>query len=110
MGDLVYSTDTGIAGIRARELTVADIRALLKGLEAGPVDLIGETLLDGVTLPELLAMTDATAEALEALTPSQLRALSDVCREVNADFFGWRARIMTVNKTPAPAAGNSSAP
>jgi len=35
------------------------------------------------------------------LTPSQLRYLESKCREVNADFFGMRERLVKVGRAVA---------
>lgn len=85
----------GGLGITCRELTLTEIRDWMKELaEARPdVDLVGDTLIEGVTVADLGRMTDATPEQLGKLAPSELRELGSDCKEVNADFFALRDRL-----------------
>lgn len=93
----------GSRAVKVRELTVAEVRAWLQRAEehadealAEPFDLVGELLLDGLTLAEVALMTDLEVEAMELLTPSALQELVDKCREVNPHFFGLRERLLRV--------------
>lgn len=85
--------------IQIRELTVADIRAWLKDLETDTGgDVVDVALFEDVRLADLALLTDLAPEAVEALTPSQLRQVFDAAREVNADFFGMRGRLMRLGQ------------
>ncbi|WP_165669325.1 hypothetical protein [Metapseudomonas otitidis] len=88
-------TKTSKTGIQCRELTVAEIRDWLKSMEARAVepDLVRDSLLPDFTLDDLERMTDATAEQLGGMTPSELRELGEDCKAVNPDFFDLRERI-----------------
>lgn len=96
----------GETEIAVRELTVADIRAWLKALEAQTApDVLDVVLFEDFTLADLTRMTDLTAADLETMAPSELRRVADACREVNADFFALRGRLLTLGQaalaTPA---------
>ncbi|WP_236213703.1 hypothetical protein [Metapseudomonas otitidis] len=88
-------TKTSKTGIQCRELTVAEIRDWLKSLQAqaDAPDVVGDSLLPDFTLADLERMTDATAEQLGGMTPSELRELGEDCKAVNPDFFDLRERI-----------------
>lgn len=78
----------------ARELDVAEIRAHL-GRVGNPdeLDAVGVLLFDGIVFDDITAMSDVTADELDLLAPSEIRDIIAACREVNADFFGMRARL-----------------
>ena len=99
--------------VTVRELTTAEIRAWLRDVDASPdkegdVDLVGNMLFDDATFDDLMRMSDATAELLEQAPPSQIRALRDACKEVNADFFAMRLRIAEVGRRALEGGRNSS--
>lgn len=97
--------------VTVRELTTAEIRAWLRDVDASPdadVDLVGNMLFDDATFDDLMRMSDATAELLEQAPPSQIRALRDACKEVNADFFAMRLRIAEVGRRVLEGGRNSS--
>lgn len=85
-----------------KELTVAEIRAWLKDLEAADEteepDLIGLALFEEVSLDDLRKMVSITAEEADNLAPSELRQLIEVAKELNADFFALRGRLLTVGQ------------
>lgn len=82
----------GDLSVTARELTVAEVRALL--LTAGSAaDPLQQLVFDGFGLGDLLLMCDASAEDLEALTPSELQPLVVVCQKLNPHFFRVRAAL-----------------
>ncbi|MCP1606461.1 hypothetical protein [Pseudomonas citronellolis] len=100
--------------VEVRELTVGEIRQLLKTMADGGGDLVDDMLLEEIGLAELQLMTNLEPEQLDDLAPSQLRQVYEACREVNKDFFDLRARVEQVgqrilaklsgssNETPAP--------
>ncbi|MDF3840485.1 hypothetical protein P3W55_02040 [Pseudomonas citronellolis] len=101
--------------VQVRELTVGEIRQLLKTMADGSGgDLVDDMLLEEIGLAELQLMTNLEPEQLDDLAPSQLRQVYEACREVNKDFFDLRARVEQVgqrilaklsgssNETPAP--------
>jgi hypothetical protein len=90
-----------VAGITVtiRELTVAEIRAALKmeeteGYGSDDTDAVDMFLLEDISLPDIRHMTDLTVEQMTGMKPSEIRIAADVCREVNADFFSLRARVL----------------
>jgi hypothetical protein len=96
-------TPIGDHTITIRELTVADIRALLveSMQQHGDVGLIPEqadlvlnaTLLPDLRLDELRAMAPMGPDVLNSLADSELQTLRDKCRELNPLFFGMKARL-----------------
>jgi len=91
--------EVGGMAVQVRELTVADIRVWLKDLEtAGGEDVVDAALFEDFRLADMALLTDLTSEAVEALTPAELRQVFDAAREVNADFFGMRARLMDLGR------------
>lgn len=100
---LAFDTPQGVLEVEVRELTVAQIRALMMGEAVEPTEaptaldvaLWGVDPLAGTVdiLPaDVPRFTSLTAEQAEQLTLRQRRALTDKIREVNADFFGLVAR------------------
>ena len=90
-----------IAGITVavRELTVAEIRAALKmeesdGKSSADTDAVDMFLFADISLPDICRMTDLTLEKMAELKPSELRQVAESCREVNADFFALRGRVL----------------
>ena len=73
--------------VNVRELTVRDIRKLINTESVGEIDVIAESLIDGVSFSILEIMTDLDASALEDMKPSQIKMVVDGCREVNQSFF-----------------------
>ena len=101
--------------VTIRELTVGDIRVWLKRIEPPAtgevgevVDILGEVLIEGESLDDLMRMTSLTQADIDALSPSELRGLlarvMPVVREVNADFFAMRARLAGIGQAALAAA------
>ena len=90
--------------VTVRELTVGEIRAWLKQVErredaeASEVDAVGLALFEDITFEDLQRLTTLKAKALDALAPSELRALIDVAKELNADFFAMRRRLLQLGQ------------
>lgn len=98
--------DEHVAALNRRvvavELDVSEIRAhLRKSAEAfsggdGDFDVTAVMLFEGVSFADLTAMSDVTDEELGRLAPSEIKVIIAACREVNADFFAMRARLLNV--------------
>jgi hypothetical protein len=95
--------------VTVRELTVGEIRAWLADVQAASdaVDIVDVMLLRDVSLQDVQRMSSLTAEQVEALAPSQIRTVVAAARELNEDFFGLRAGLLSV--IPAMPSEPSSA-
>jgi hypothetical protein len=81
--------------VTVRELTVGDVRNWLKDTGADtPGDTVGVLMLEEISLADLARMTSLSVEDMNSWRPSQLREVVAVAREMNADFFGLRGRLI----------------
>lgn len=92
--------------VEVRELTIGEIRSwlaeLTEQLERSfddeavnePVDLVGEHLLDDMTLDDLVRMTDLDHDGINELSQSALDQVAATARELNPRFFGMRRRLL----------------
>lgn len=92
--------------VTVRELTVAEIRAWLRGLDQAEAsgcmqDLVDLALMDDVSLSDIGRMTNLKAHEIEEFTPSEIEAVVAVCREVNPRFFGLQDRLRMVARRVA---------
>ena len=89
-----------IAGrkVQVKELTVGEIRAWLKSSAEGSLDVVDATLFEDFGIDDLRHMTDLSADDIDAMTPAAIRELEKVAREVNADFFGMRSRLVAMGR------------
>lgn len=87
--------------VTVKELTVAEIRHWLKGLEqvkeAG-IDVVAECLMDDCSLADISRMSDLKLEEMDDLTPGEIGQVVAVCREVNPHFFRMRDHLLGVAK------------
>lgn len=88
---------SGVA-ITFKELTLAEIRAWLKEAESGSLDAVDATLFDEFSPRDLTVLTDLDADALDALTPRELREVYAKAKELNADFFAMRSRMVALGR------------
>jgi len=102
--------DLGERRVRVRELSVADVRAWLQRIDSAldetaeqDVDLVGELLLESMSLRELAMMTDLALQDMDALTPAELEQVVTVCRELNPHFFRVRQRLLRFGDGAASA-------
>lgn len=83
--------------IEIRTLTIGEIRAWLRELGERPkdaqIDLVGETLFEGLTLRELCLLTSLRPVELEALTPEDLLPVVDAVLAANPSWAQCRARL-----------------
>lgn len=91
-----------------KELTVAEIRAWLKEIEAGLQggDVVGGALFEDITFGDLMRFTSLSGAEIDALCPSQLRQVIDVAKEINSDFFLLRGRMVVIGQVLA--SGNAA--
>ena len=102
--------------INIKELTVSEIRTALKleeseGNESQATDVVDMFLLDDISLPDIRRMTDLSKKQMETMPPSELKQVETACREVNADFFALRQKVIqyadllsATENAPQPAA------
>ncbi|ACL71486.1 hypothetical protein Tgr7_0388 [Thioalkalivibrio sulfidiphilus HL-EbGr7] len=100
--------------VTVKELTVAEIRAWLRGLDqaeagGGMQDLVDLALMDDVSLSDIARMTSLRTAEIEELTPSEIGAVVAVCREVNPRFFGLQDRLRMVARRVAGRAVSTPA-
>jgi hypothetical protein len=84
-----------VAGITVtvREITVNDIRAWLINAESASNDIVGQLIIDGVSLDEICRCSDLTEKQAGKLTPSELCEITQLCKELNPYFFALRERL-----------------
>lgn len=92
---VVKTVDACGRKVTVSELTVGEIRAWLADASAGASDgdVVSVVLFEGVTLADLLRMTDITADEIAAAAPSELASLRESVKAVNRDFFSLRSRL-----------------
>lgn len=98
---LTKTVTIGDKDVTVRELSVQEVRNLIRRVEQGEptamdlqlADALGDFLFPDVRVRDMLEMTNATADDLEAMFPSELRELGDACKEVNSHFFEMVARL-----------------
>lgn len=78
--------------VEIKELSVADVREYLRIAESetlagATLDPVIDLMFDGFSLRDIAAMTDLSLEGMDALTPKQINAIADACKEVNPSFF-----------------------
>lgn len=76
-----------------KELSVAEVRVMLKGLDDQELDVVGDFLLQGVRLRDLQVMTSLTEHQVETFLPSQLEIVVQHCKEMNRTFFAMEDRL-----------------
>lgn len=75
-----------------KEITVADVRALL-ARESGELDMVRENLFADLSLNDLMVFTSLTVEQMDGMLPSQLREAVDAVIEMNRHFFELVGRL-----------------
>ena len=98
--------------VTVRTLTIGEIRAWLRELGERPegqkIDLIGETLYEGLTLRELCLITSLQAVELESYTPEELAPVVGAVLEANPTWAQCRARIAELGGAIRARAGAGS--
>lgn len=85
--------------VKVVELTTGEIRAWMKESASSAGDVIDATLFDDFDLLDLRHLTDLKSDDLATMTPSEIRQVADLAKEVNADFFAMRRRIVTLGQS-----------
>lgn len=81
--------------VTVRELTFAEVRAWLVETSASEYrDPVQALAFVGLGLDELARMCDASADALEKFTASELAPLVETAKALNAPFFRVRSLLM----------------
>ncbi|WP_104565849.1 hypothetical protein [Ralstonia mannitolilytica] len=109
---LTTTFPVGSHTVQVRELTVQEIRAWFARMRDGSQvpDVVDALMFRDVSVADILATTDLTAEAFATLAPSEIRALIEKIKEVNPDFFELRARLEEIGSRAATDLASSSAP
>lgn len=83
-----------------REMTVLQVRTWMTEMQqpSAERDIVDEALFRDCSLTDLPRMTSLTAADIDALRPSQLRQVIDLCKELNPDFFALMGLLV---KAPA---------
>jgi hypothetical protein len=94
-----------IAGltITARELTVLEVRKWFRELRSQkPFDVVDTFLFaeQGITVSDLIRMTNASRRTIESLPPSLLLELALAIKEMNPFFFRLRQRLESIAIAP----------
>ncbi|ANJ73550.1 hypothetical protein K6V72_24200 [Ralstonia insidiosa] len=109
---LTTTVPIGTHTVLVRELTVEEIRAWFARIRdpQQQLDVVDALMFRDVSVADILASTDLTAEAFGSLAPSEIRTLIEKIKEVNPDFFELRARLAEIGNRAAPDLASSSAP
>lgn len=93
----------GSISVTVRELTVLQVRDWLSAMvqPGEQVDITDQAFFNECSLSDLQRMTSLTLAQIDQLRPSELRQVIALCKELNPDFFGFRARLV---KPVAPTA------
>ena len=105
------SVTVGDKEYTARELSMKEIRDWMADAEAKTGDELidlGDVLFDDVRVDDLVFITNASADELDTMTPSELRQIADACKEANADFFAMAQRLNPVFEQVLAAAKSNS--
>lgn len=82
-----------LAAAAAREQATADV-----GVQPDGADLFVGSLLGGFSRDDLKRFTDLTDERLELVTPSEMKKVYAVVKDLNPDFFAvldqWAAALV----------------
>lgn len=86
--------------IQVRELTLKEIRAWFKSVSSpeNSNDLVDATLFEEFSVSDLLVLTDLSMERIDGMTPTDVREVVAVAKEVNADFFAMRNRLVGLGR------------
>lgn len=95
---VIREIEVGGRTVQVRELTVGEIRAWLKDSGAVSGDVVDATLFEDFSLPDLTRMTSLAAAEVADMAPSELRLVFEAVREVNADFFLMRSRVLALGR------------
>jgi hypothetical protein len=92
--------------ITARELTVIEVRKWLRNLRnQKEFDVIDHFLFaeQGISITDMVSMSDASRSTIESLPPSRLLELALAIKEMNPFFFQLRQRLETIGNAPVPS-------
>jgi hypothetical protein len=101
---MTREVELACGAVTVRELTVGEIRAWLKQVEqreGNDFDPVGLALFEDVTFEDLQRMSTIAAGDLDALAPSEVRTLIEAAKELNADFFAMRRRLLQLGQAVA---------
>ncbi|NOR70890.1 MAG: hypothetical protein GQ532_14550 [Methylomarinum sp.] len=79
--------------ITVREITVNEIRDWLINASEVKNDVVGDLILEDITIDELCRCSDLKPNQASQLTPTELNSIAEVCKELNASFFALRDQL-----------------
>ncbi|AYC32728.1 hypothetical protein D3880_10160 [Pseudomonas cavernae] len=82
--------------ITVREMTVMQVRTWLSG-EFSEEGLIDVAFFNDCAFSDLKRMSSLADEQIDALRPTQLREVIQVCKELNPDFFDFLRRVKVMS-------------
>jgi len=108
---LVREIEVAGRRVRVRELTVGEIRLWLREARSDG-DGVDWALFEELSLFDIYRMTDLLPLGAESMTPSELREIIAVAKEINSDFFALRGRLERLARelratSTAPSAASS---
>lgn len=102
MGQMTNSKEIKltVSGSRVviRELSVGEVRKWFVGLDDESKDLVDQGLFEEVAIPDLVRMTSLGASEIDELQPSDVHEIINACKDLNPDFFGFRARLLAASQ------------
>ena len=103
---VIREVKIGERAVSVKELTLGEIRGWLRESSSPAGDVVDATLFEDFDAQDLCVMTSLKGAELDALTPTECRELAAACREVNADFFAMRQRVVAMGRQLLSAASN----
>lgn len=86
--------EIGSVELTVKELSVAEIRALLVSSETeDEIDPLGDFLFPDLRLRDLMEFTTLTKDQVEKMLPSQLDEARQECKAMNRHFFDLGERL-----------------
>lgn len=110
---VIREIGVGESKVLVKELTLEELRAwLAESAKRATLDLVDELFADqDILVSDIPFFSDATAEVLEGLSPSEIAPLVAAIREVNERFFViWRRRLAAVTGLPEIVRSSSPEP
>lgn len=91
----------GEKSVTVRELSFKEVRSWIQEEELleknKQFNFVSDAMpVGGLSVREICRMTDVSQDEIEEMTPSQLLAVAEACKEMNPYFFPIRDRVITL--------------